>query len=398
MMRGQNIICIAKEWSEDPTANNHVMRLLARENRVLWLNSIGTRTPDFASRRDLTKVVAKLRSFTRGPTRIMEGLTVYSPIVLPFPHSPLAVAANRRILERTFSWLRHRLGFADFQLWTFLPNAVEYVGRFGESLAVYYCTDEWSEFAHVDGVRMAAMERSLLGKVDVAFTTSSALWERKREWNPETHLAPHGVDQRHFARALDPATDLPPELVGRPRPVLGFFGLVEAWIDVELLAFLARSRPDWTVAVVGKSNVSLSELAALRNVVLPGRRPYEELPRWCKGFDVALCPFRVNELTRNVNPMKLREYLSAGLPVVATDLPEIRKYGSWCAIAHGAAEFLAACERTIAEDSPARRRARSEAMKSETWEARVADVGDHVMRVLDRKRTGHFGNGTALER
>jgi hypothetical protein len=96
--------------------------------------------------------------------------------------------------------------------------------------------------------------------------------------------------------------------------------------------------------------------------------------------------------------MKLREYLSAGLPVVATDLPEIRKYGSWCAIAHGAAEFLAACERTIAEDSPARRRARSEAMKSETWEARVADVGDHVMRVLDRKRTGHFGNGTALER
>jgi hypothetical protein len=94
----------------------------------------------------------------------------------------------------------------------------------------------------------------------------------------------------------------------------------------------------------------------------------------------------VNELTRNVNPMKLREYLSAGLPVVATDLPEIRKYGAWCAIADGPADFLAACERMIAEDSPAKRLARSEGMKSETWEARVTELGDRVMRVLERKR------------
>jgi hypothetical protein len=85
--------------------------------------------------------------------------------------------------------------------------------------------------------------------------------------------------------------------------------------------------------------------------------------------------------------MKLREYLSAGLPVVATDLPEIRKYRSWCTIASDPTDFLAACQRTIAEDSVERRRARSEAMRSETWEARVADIGDRVMRVLESKRT-----------
>jgi glycosyltransferase involved in cell wall biosynthesis len=386
MMQGQNIICIAKEWSEDPTANNHVMQTLARRNKVLWLNSIGTRTPNFSNGRDVTRIFEKLRSFTKGPKEVGESFTIYTPIVLPFPHSSLAVAVNRKVLGRTISWLRRRYGFADFQLWTFLPNAVEYVGRFGESMAVYYCTDEWSEFGHVNGPRMAAMERALLAKVDVAFTTSSTLWERKRQWNAETHLATHGVDQAHFARALDPTTDVAPALVGRPRPILGFFGLVEDWIDTEMLAFLARSRPDWTVAIVGKSNVDLGELRSLPNVLLPGRRPYGELPRWCKGFDVALCPFRLNELTRNVNPMKLREYLSAGLPVVATDLPEIRKYDSWCSIASDPADFLAACERAIAEDSLEKRRARSEAMKSETWEARVADIGDRVMRVLEKKR------------
>ena len=116
---------------------------------------------------------------------------------------------------------------------------------------------------------MAAMERALLAKVDVAFTTWSTLWERKRQWNAETHLATHGVDQAHFARALDPTTDVAPALVGRPRPILGFFGLVEDWIDTEMLAFLARSRPDWTVAIVGKSNVDLGELRSLPNVLLP---------------------------------------------------------------------------------------------------------------------------------
>lgn len=84
MMEGQNIICIAKEWSEDPTANNHVMRTLARRNKVLWLNSIGTRTPDLSNGRDVSRIFEKLRSFTKGPKEVGERFTVYTPIVLPF--------------------------------------------------------------------------------------------------------------------------------------------------------------------------------------------------------------------------------------------------------------------------------------------------------------------------
>jgi len=117
-----------------------------------------------------------------------------------------------------------------------------------------------------------------------------------------------------------------------------------------------------------------------------GRRPYSELPRYARRFSVGLCPFKLNELTRNVNPIKLREYLSAGLPVVSTDIPECRVRPEWGRVARTAEEFTAQVDAVLREDSPARRHERSEAMKAETWQARVSQLRDHVRRVAERKR------------
>src|SRR6185436_16833194 len=283
-MEGENIICFAKDWSEDPTSNNHVMRLLSRKNRVLWLNSIATRAPKLSSSSDLQKIARKLRDFGRGPVEVAPNLFVYTPLVVPFPHMPGAATINQGILRATLSSLRRRLGMDEYQLWSFLPTAQPYLGMPGEKLVVYYCTDEWSRFSHVDGERIAEMERSLCEEADVVFTTARTLWNHKRCYNPETHLALHGVDHEHFARALDPETALPDELRDCRGPVIGFFGLVHDWIDISLLAHLAERRPDWTVAVIGKANVDLSALEQLPNVRLLGRRPYEELPRYCRAF------------------------------------------------------------------------------------------------------------------
>jgi glycosyltransferase involved in cell wall biosynthesis len=378
VLEGQNIICFAKDWSEDPTSNNHVMRLLARRNRVLWLNSIATRAPKLSSGSDVSKIARKVRDFARGPVEVAPNLHVYTPLVLPFPHLPAAATVNHGIVRATLAVLRRRLGMDRYQLWTFLPTALPYLGMPGESLVVYYCTDEWSRFSYVDGARIGTMERQLCQRADVVFTTARTLYESKRAWNPETHLALHGVDHQHFARALDPATTVPDELAGCRGPVIGFFGLVHDWIDLGLLEHVAQRRPDWTVAIIGKANVDVSALQRLPNVKLLGRRPYEELPRYCKAFSVGVMPFAINELTTNVNPIKMREYLSAGLPVVSTDLPEVRGYNEAVKVAHGPDEFLAACDQAIANDSPERRRARSEAMAAESWEAKVAELGQRI--------------------
>jgi len=385
-MQGENIICFAKDWSEDPTSNNHVMRLLARKNRVLWLNSISTRAPKLSSSSDLQKIVRKVRDFARGPVEVEPNLFVYTPIVVPFPHMPGAATVNQGILRATLGSLRARLDMDEYQLWSFIPTVQPYLGMPGEKLVVYYCTDEWSHFSHVDGPRIAEMERDLCQQADVVFTTARSLWDRRRTLNPETHLALHGVDHQHFARALDDETPLPDDLRDCTGPVIGFFGLVHDWIDLSLLAYVARNRPDWTVAVIGKSNVDLSELEKLPNVKLLGRRPYQELPRYCKAFSVGVMPFALNQLTMNVNPIKMREYLSAGLPVVSTDLPEVRGFNESVRIARSAEDFLAACEEAIATDDRVMRRRRSEAMAGESWEAKVSELGHWVHNAAVRRR------------
>jgi len=209
-MRGQNIICFAKDWSEDPTSNNHVMLLLAQDNRVLWLNSVVMRRPTFTSGRDLGKVWNKLKSFLRGPEHPARNLWVVTPIVLPFPHSKLAIAINRLLLGATISHYRRKLDFRDFQLWTFLPNVGDYVRKLGESLVVYYCTDEWSSFTYLDGEKMSAMERDLMHRADVCFMTAHSLLESKKGINPNTFLASHGVDHEHLPKHSRPLR-LPPQ-------------------------------------------------------------------------------------------------------------------------------------------------------------------------------------------
>jgi len=384
-MRGQNIICFAKDWSEDPTSNNHVMLLLAQENKVLWLNSIVMRRPTFTSGRDLGKIWHKLKSFFRGAEQPAANLWVVTPIVLPFPHSKLAIAINRRILRATIGHYRRKLGLRDFQLWTFLPNAGEYVGKLGESLVVYYCTDEWSSFTYLDGQKMSAMERQLMQRADVCFMTARSLLESKQDINPNTFLASHGVDHAHFAKALAPATIIPAEIATLSHPIIGFFGLIQEWIDMDLLARMAQMHPDWSIVLIGKCAVDTSALASLPNIHLLGRRPYEALPGYCRAFDVGIIPFEVNELTRNINPIKLREYLSAGLPVVSTDLPEVKFYGDQVYVARGRDEFISKVEQAIREDSAEARRSRSDSMRGETWEARVSAVGDAVVSVRNAK-------------
>jgi glycosyltransferase involved in cell wall biosynthesis len=379
------IIALSKDWDDDPTSNHHVLRELALTRRVLWLNSVATRSPDLSSTRDLRRVVRKLREFVRGPVNVTDDLWVFTPLVLPFPHVAAVRWLNARIVRLTVRALRVRLRIQDFQLWTFLPNAAPYLGMSGESLSVYYCTDEHALFSALDLERTAAAERELLEKVDVVFAINEPLLERKRAANPEIHLALHGVDHARFAAALDAATPVPADVAELPHPMLGFYGALQDWVDFDLLAEVAQRRPDWSIVLVGDKQSDTSAVDGLPNVHLLGRRRHDELPAYCKAFDVALIPYRISDQLPFRNPIKLREYLAAGLPVVSTPMPEVDRYERWCSIAATPEAFVEAVEAALSNDRPELRDERSRAMEGETWPARVAAIDRTVTEVIRRR-------------
>jgi glycosyltransferase involved in cell wall biosynthesis len=378
---GQNVVCFAKDWDGHPTSNTHLMRLLARHNRVLWLESVAMRAPRLGSSRDLRRMARRLAGAASGARWIEADLWVASPLVLPLPHSRWAATLNRWLLRRTVGRLCRRLGMERFQVWTFLPTAGDHARALGGRPLVYYCVDDWAHSPDYDGARVAEAETRLCQAADVVFATSRALAAEKRRWNPRTHHAPHGVDHAHFARALDPALPVAAEVACLRRPVLAVVGLLDWRIDTGLLAALADRRPDWSLALVGPALADLGALAARPNVHLLGRVPYARLPAVLKGCSIGLVPFVVDEYTRHIDPVKLREYLSAGLPVVATALPEVAAIDASCRIVRGVDELVVAAEAAMQDDGPEARSRRSRAMASETWEARVETLGAHLTRL-----------------
>ena len=378
MIRNESIICFAHDWGGDPTSKTHIMRILSEGNRILWVNSIGMRRPA-ASARDLRRVVAKLRRAVQGLVRVTPNLAVCNPLVLPLPGVPGVERINRVLLGASIRRDARRVGLRRPILWTFLPNTVGLLGHLGESRVIYHCVDEYSAFAGVSRATLRRMEDELVRRADVVLTSSESLCAARRALNPRTAFVSHGVDVAHFARALDPGMRPPPDATALAGPVVGFFGLIAEWVDLELVREIARRRPHWTIVMIGKTNVDVGPLEMLANVKLLGQKPYDLLPAYCRAFDVGIIPFRIDDLTLKANPLKLREYLAAGLPVVSSALPEVRKYADLVHVATGADGFVRAIDTALGERSDAAARARVEAMKHESWEARVEEISELIL-------------------
>ena len=251
MIEDRNIICIASNWFYDPTSKHHIMRLLSQRNHVVWVNYHGSRRPRMSGA-DIGAAAAKLRQVVQGPRRVSDSITVVTPLVVPLPGSRAVAAVNRRLLTRQIRGVLRGLPRRPVQLWSFAPDVDYLCGRFEEECVVYYCVDEFSEFAGYDRDAILAAERRLAAKADLVVTTSQALYDAKRHLNDRVELVPHGVDYDHFARATSPDVEIPADIADLPRPILGFWGLIQDWIDIDLLRDVATARPDWSIVLIGE--------------------------------------------------------------------------------------------------------------------------------------------------
>jgi glycosyltransferase involved in cell wall biosynthesis len=374
-LRGRDILCFSHDWNGDPLSKTHLMRLLARHNRVLWVNSIGYRAPT-VSKADISRAFKKLWAMTRPMYEAEPNLFVLNPFVIPAYGISAIRTLNTFLLRLQVRRAMRRLGFRKPLNWTFNPAAALIAGSLGEDQLIYYCVDEYAAFSGVPAESLIKMEEDLLRRADAVIVSAERLYRSKAQVNPRIALVRHGVDFDHFRRSLDPETTVPEDIARLPRPVIGYFGLISKdWVNVELLARVARRFPTGSLVMLGKVAMDVSPLEQLPNVHLFGRKPYESLPGYCKGFDVALIPFPVSEVTLNANPLKAREYLAAGLPVVSTPIPEVEILGQ-CRIGASAEEFVGQVEASLRSPGPCAQR--SETMRSHSWEARLEEVTAHL--------------------
>lgn len=373
-LRGRDMLCFSHDWTGDPLSKTHLMRLLAKENRILWVNSIGYRTPT-VSGADLGRVVQKLAAATRPVTEVEPNIFVLNPLAIPAYGRPSVRAFNRRCLRWQVKRAMRRLNFTNVINWVFNPAAAVIAGQLGEDKLIYYCVDEYTAFSGVASAALADMESQLLKQADLVIVSAERLYDSKSRSNPRTVLVQHGVDFQHFRKACDGQVAPAAEQSALPRPILGFLGLLADWVDVELMAEMARRFPEGSLVIVGKVTTDVSQLESLPNVHLLGRKPYEDLPAYCAGWDVSLMPFKLNELTLNSNPLKVREYLAAGLPVVSTPIPEVMTL-NLCRIAATPDEFEQEIRQALLDPGPSVER--SDAIKEESWEARLRTIEGHL--------------------
>ena len=252
---------------------------------------------------------------------------------------------------------------------------MDFIGHCGESKVIYYCVDEWTAFSHIDPTLIRQKESELLQRADIVFVVSEKLFATKILFNANTHLIPHGVNHILFRQALADACPTASELQSLPRPIIGCIGNIYDYFDQEFVAASARLRPQWSFVIVGKTMTDVARLRNEPNIRLIELVPYERLPEFCKGFAAGFVAYRPGHpFSINCNPLKIHEYLAAGLPVISLDIPAAHSLSDAIKIVKSPAEFIAATEQYLTTDKPAQRMDRSQTMKSEAWTARVAEI------------------------
>src|SRR5205085_6592645 len=176
MIQGEDIICFANDWDGDPLSKKHVMTLLAKHNRILWVNSIGNRNPT-VNGRDLQRIVKKVYQFATGTRRVHENIWTFTPLVVPFHSSNMARMVNEQLLTASIQFICRRLRFNNPITWTFVPSSADVVVQLGEKLVLYHCVDEYSQFSDASQEAIARIEEKLLRKCDVVVASAMKLHE-----------------------------------------------------------------------------------------------------------------------------------------------------------------------------------------------------------------------------
>lgn len=393
-MEGETILCIAtRRWGSLWRSTQQIMSRIAKQNRVLFFEP--GRDPDKPVLSEMYRNLSNLRVL-RTQT-VQQNLTVIqTPSSLPImrrhlPPSVLQVTLPwvSRINTQILMWqIRRAMKMLQVEapiLWLYTPYHADLVGKVGEKLACYFVYDEFADFIYNTRIKetLRQWDNRLTSQVDIVFACSPPLYERRKSINPSTYLILNAADFDLFNRALAPNRPLPADIASIPRPIIGYAGLLEYHIDVELLRRVAEAFPACSLVLIGPdrlpSSSSRDRLKALHNVYFLGQKPHEQLPDYLQAFDVALLPYLLIEQIVHAYPLKLHEYLAAGRAIVSVRLPELQRHRDVVRIADSYDEFICLVREALNDYSQEAIAARLVVARQHTWDRRVEEIY-HVLQ------------------
>jgi len=399
LSKNRPLIVFGEDWGAHPSSTQHIVKVLGKNRPIIWLNSIGLRKPKLTFH-DLLRLFNKVKSFVVNQgSNYKEGnkeskktkevdnekFIIINPLVIPCANSWLSLALSKAILKWQLKLACKKLAISDPIIWTSLPTSIDYLELFGKAPCVYYCGDDFNSLAGVDHHFVSQKEKQLIAKSSYIFTASKKLlgkFPRGKAVN-----IPHGVNFSLFSEQVEKTPfDLP-----QGKPIAGFYGSISAWLDQDLLVKTIKALPHWHFVFIGKVDCNVDKLQQFSNVYFLGTRPHNDLPKYIQNWNVAMLPFVDNKQIQMCNPLKLREYIASGTPVVTTDFNALNGYRKYLQVANQANPFYQAILLANAEITPVVsfdklekvsdllaltqvKKRRKRAVIDESWENRARDV------------------------
>lgn len=373
------LVVFADDWGRHPSSAQHLVRELLPRWRVDWINTVGTRRPSL-SVADAKRIAAKLAAWMR-PTAssaaesespavdLPANLTVHSPVHWPGFGAGWERALNARLLDRALRPLVER---ADAVVTT-APIVADLAARMPEANWIYYCVDDLSEWPGLDAEALRALERDFLPRARRVVAVSEHLRARLAALGLTSELLTHGFDPTHWAgvaslRANAARSTSRADPSGHEKPVAVFWGAIDARLDVPIVLALAEL---CDLRLVGPPADPDRRVATDPRITRTGSVPYTELPRIAAEADVLVMPYADLPVTRAMQPLKLKEYLATGLPVVATSLPANRTWGDALDLADDPGTFTSRVLERASAALPAAQAKARERLAAETWSVKA---------------------------
>lgn len=336
LIENKKIIVFGEDFARHPHSLEHLLRPLFLTNQFIWVETIGLRSPRL-SFYDLKKMTLKIfrwlstdkkiSSVTQKPNTVH----IVTPLMVPYNQFSIIRRLNQFLVLRAVRKKMIELNFqADYTI-TSLPNSCDYVGHFNEQKIVYVCVDEYSLWPGFNFKMISEMEKKLLQKADFVFATSTQLAQTKSNHKTETILLTHGVDFEHFK--------LPQKTKSSETIKICYFGLFDERTDQSILQYVAEHLKNSEIYIIGPVACNISQLTPYQNIIFTGAIEYTELPEKISDMDAFILPYKKNELSKNMNPLKLKEYLSTGRPVISTSIAEVEKLKDYLFIADTGKDF-----------------------------------------------------------